>query len=272
VIEPLERRTLLSSAGAAAAGSLAPSQIGPIPTTTVLEVSKTTAVAAESVTLAATVGNANRNVPITSGRVKFVVDSPKHLLLGKVALNNSGEAGITTGKLTKFGTYQIEADYVPTGTRISRSVSAPVSVTVTPLVATRFLVTPEVKHGHVGGPLSFTVTALAANGQPVTNYAGTVSLSSPTDSFTIYPHEFYVTLWQHTARAEGVALSSLEPSSIPTIGLATFPVQQYTFTPADHGTHTFVDGITFGKAGAEVLKVTQANDAKIFGKTTFAIG
>ena len=29
---------------------------------------------------------------------------------------------------------------------------------------------------------------------------------------------------------------------------------------------------TFGKGGAEKLQVTQANNAKVFGRTTFAIG
>jgi hypothetical protein len=247
-------------------------QVGPIPTTTVLQVSTTSAVASESITLTASVKNANRGVPITSGRVKFVVDSPKRLLLGQVNLNKEGEAGITTGKLTNVGTYQIEADYIPTGTRIGRSVSTAVGVMVNPLMATRFLVTPAVSHGHLGAPLSFTVTALDARGQPVTDYVGTVSFSSPTDSFTIYPHNFYVTLWQNTARAEGIKLADLEPTAPPTTGLVSFPAQQYTFTPADHGAHTFVGGVTFGKAGAEVLKVTQANNAKVFGKTTFAIG
>jgi hypothetical protein len=260
---------LLSSAGAGALRN-GPT-VAPIPTTTVLEVSTTSAAASESITYAASVENANRKVPITSGRVKFIVESPKRALLGEVKLNKSGEAGITTGKLTKVGTYEIEAQYVPSGTRIAASVSTPVSVTVNQLVATRFVVTPEVSHGHLGQPLTFTVTALDAQGQRVTNYAGTVSFSSPTDSFTIYPHEFYVNLWKTTAEAEGIKLDELLPLVPPTTGLASFPVQHYTFTPADHGSHTFVGAIIFGKAGAEVLKATQANNIKVFGKTTFAI-
>ena len=36
-------------------------------------------------------------------------------------------------------------------------------------------------------------------------------------------------------------------------------------------THHFVGGVTFNKGGAEILKVTQANNAKVFGKATFAI-
>jgi hypothetical protein len=246
--------------------------VAPIPTTTILQVSKATAVASESITFAATVENANRKVPINMGRVKFIELSPKHVLLGQVNLNKAGEAGLRTDKLTEVGNYQIEAKYVPHGTRNAVSISAPVSVAVTPLVATRFLVTPDVNHGHLGQPLTFTVTALDAQGQPVTNYTGTVSLSSPTDSFTIYAHSFYVNLWKTTAQAEGIQLSALLPPAPPTTGLAAFPVEQYTFTPADHGSHTFVGGITFNKAGAEVLKVSQTNDSKVSGKTTFAIG
>ena len=38
-----------------------------------------------------------------------------------------------------------------------------------------------------------------------------------------------------------------------------------------HGTHTFFGGVIFDKAGAEQLQVTQANNLKVFGRTTFAI-
>ena len=57
-----------------------------------------------------------------------------------------------------------------------------------------------------------------------------------------------------------------------TPGLAKFSPASYTFTPADHGSHTFAGGVTFGKAGAESIQVTQANDSKVQGKATFAIG
>ena len=36
-------------------------------------------------------------------------------------------------------------------------------------------------------------------------------------------------------------------------------------------THTFMGAVTFGKAGAETLQVTQADDPKVRGRTTFAI-
>ena len=44
------------------------------------------------------------------------------------------------------------------------------------------------------------------------------------------------------------------------------------FTLADHGSHTFVGAVTFGKGGAETLQVTQANNHEVRGKSTFAIG
>ncbi len=261
VLEPLEERTMLSSSGPA---------LAPVPTTTVLQVSTTNAVASESITLTASVENANRQIPITSGRVRFVVESPKPRFLGQATLNKAGDAGITTDDLSKVGSYQLEAEYIPTGTRIARSYSALVNVTVSPLMATSFFVTPDVRHGSLTQPLSFTVTALNAQGQPVTDYTGTVSLSSPTDSWTRFSRGFLIGL-ESTAEDEGIKLADLIPVLPPTTGLATFPVEQYTFTPADHGTHTFVDGVSFDKAGAEVVKVTQANDAKVDGKATFAI-
>ena len=252
MLETLEGRTLLSSSSGA--GPAHPA----IPTETVIQASTTSAETSQAVTFAATVVNVNRNVPITSGKVKFVVESPKTVVLAEAKLNKKGEAGITTDKLTKIGAYQIEAVYVPSSSQISSSRSTPVTVMVNPLTAISFLVTPDVRHGYLGKPVSFTVTALGARKLPLTNYTGTIAFSSPTDSWTIYPTVVYTSL--------GTA-----PPPATSTGLASFPNQTYTFTPADHGTHTFVGGATFNKGGAEVLKVAQANNAKVFGKTTFAI-
>jgi Bacterial Ig-like domain (group 3) len=253
VLEPLEGRTVLStSAGAAAA-------LPPIPTTTVLLASTTSAETSQSITFTASVDNANRNVPVTSGKIRFVVLAPKPILLAQVNLNKQGEAGITTTKLDTVGAYQIEAQYVPNTTRIAKSVATPVTVTVSPLTAVSFLVTPSSRHGKLNKPVSFTVTALDAQKQPLTNYTGTVIFTSPTDSWTTLARGIYVSL-------------HLSPPPPQTSGLASFPITQYTFTPADHGTHQFIGGVTFGKGGAEVLKVSQANNKRVFGKTTFAIG
>jgi hypothetical protein len=261
MVESLEGRWLLSfSSGAsatAAASGRGPQHLA-IPTTTVLQASTTTAETSQAITFTVSVENANRNVPITSGRVKFIVESPRRSLLKQVSLNKQGEAGITTSKLSKIGTYTIDALYVPSGTRFAGSLSNRVLVMVTPLTAASFLVTPKVRHGHLGKPLTFTVTALDRQKHPLTNYAGTVALSSPTDSWTTFPPGVYVSL--------GISAPPRQ-----SIGLATFPDLFYTFVPSDHGTHTFVGGVTFNKGGAEILKVTQANNAKVFGKTTFAI-
>jgi hypothetical protein len=231
-----------------------------VPTTTVLQASQTSIETAQDVTFVATVVNANRQVAIASvGKVKFVVDTPKKVVLGVVKLNKLGEAGITTSKLGKIGEHQVEAQYIPTSSRFAASSATPVNMTVNPLTVSSFLVTPASRRGHLGGPLTVTVTALDAQKQPVTNYTGTVVFSSPSDSWTTFPKAVYVTL----------GISAPSPQ---TAGLATFATQSYTFTPADHGTHTFVDEVSFGKGGAESIKVTQANNANVFGKTLFAIG
>ena len=160
--------------------------------------------------------------------------------------------------LQQIGTYQVQATYVPSSGRFAGSTSAPVSVTVTPLTAVSFRVTPVVSHGDLNQPLSFEVTALDAQGQPLTDYTGTVVFTSPTDSWTILPAPAYKRL--------GIA----EPSA-DSPGLATFAPASYTFTTADQGSHTFVGAVTFGKAGAETLEVTQADDPEVSGTTTFAI-
>jgi hypothetical protein len=251
VLEALERRALLSSSGGATA-KLA------VPTTTALLASNTAIETSQAVTLTATVENANRKIPIASGRVKFVVEAPKRRVLADVPLNKKGLAGITTDKLTKFGAYAIEADYVPGGSQASKSISNRVTILVTPLTAASFRVSPDFRRGHLGQPMSFTVTALDARKRPMPEYTGTVAFSSPTDSWTTFQPAVYASL----------GVSAPPPEST---GLARFPSLTYTFSPADHGVHHFSGGVIFNKGGAEILKVTQANNAKVFGSTTFAI-
>jgi hypothetical protein len=166
---------------------------------------------------------------------------------------------ISTDKLQEIGVYQLQATYVPKSNRFAGSTSAPVTVAITPLTAASFRVTPVVSHGAVDQPLSFEVTALDAQGQPLTSYTGTVVFSSPTDS------------WAMLSPSEDAKFSIPEPSLDSPI-LARFSPASYTFTPADQGSHTFVGTVTFGKAGAETLQVTQADDPEVDGKTTFAIG
>jgi hypothetical protein len=220
--------------------------------------SSTSIETAQLITFTAAVENANRKVPITSGRVKFVIAAPKPRLLAEVSVNKKGEAGVTTDKLTKLGAYAIEADYVPGGSQTAKSVSNRITVAVNPLTAVSFLVRPVLRRGHLGQPMNFTVTALDSHKRPLTNYTGTILLSSPTDSWTTF----------HPAVYASLGISAPPPQST---GLATFPNLTYTFAPADHGTHHFQGGVIFNKGGAEILKVAQANNAKVFGKTTFAI-
>jgi hypothetical protein len=249
MLEPLEARLVLNAARPNVQ----------VPTTTALAVSQTNIETAQQVTFVATVDNANHPVPVTTGKVKFLVQSPTKESLGTVKLNKSGEGGITTSKLDKVGDYQVTALYIPSSSGFAKSSAGPVNVTVNPLVVSSFLITPETRVGHLGTGFTLTVTALNAQRQPVTNYTGTIVFSSPTDSWTTFPTAIYKSL--HIA-----------PPSPLTAGLATFATQSYTFTPADHGTHTFVRQVEFGKGGAETLKVTQANNPKVFGKTTFSIG
>ena len=66
MLEALEGRIVLS----AAASNLQ------VPTSTVLAVSQTTIEKSQELTLVATVDNASHPVPVTTGKVKFVVQSP----------------------------------------------------------------------------------------------------------------------------------------------------------------------------------------------------
>jgi hypothetical protein len=211
----------------------------------------------EPITLNATVNNANSSLP--AGVVKFVTVARHPVLLGQLSPANFGQQ-ITFGtdQIQKVGFHQVQAKYVPNTNRFARSFSEPITIAVTPLTAVGFRVTPVVRHGKLNKPVSFSVTALNKEGQPLTNYAGTIIFSSPTDSFTILPRDVYIKY-------------NLTPSAPPSSGLASFPISQYTFTPADQGSHTFSDAAIFAKAGAEVLQVTQANNPKVIGKATFAI-
>jgi len=227
------------------------------PTVTSLQAVTNSIETGESIAFNATVQNTNS--VLADGVVKLVTVSRHPVVLGEVAVSAFGQQlSFATSRLNKVGTYQVEAEYLPNTNRFAESTSAPVTVTVTPLTAASFRVTPSVRHGHLGEPMSFSVTALNAQEQPLTNYTGTVVFTSPTDSWTTFPRAVYISL----------AISAPPPQST---GLASFPNLTYAFSPSDHGTHTFIGGITFNKGGAENLKVTQANNAKVFGKTTFAI-
>ncbi len=227
------------------------------PTSISLQAVPNTIETGEPIAFNTTVQNANSS--LADGVVTFFTVARHPVDLGQISVGQFGQQiSFGTFALEKVGFHQIEAKYVPNSNRFAPSFSAPITVAVTPLTAASFRVTPVVRHGKLNKPLSFSVTALNNHGQPLTNYTGTVVFSSPTDSFSILPKEFYVKY-------------NLTPSAPPSSGLATFPTPQYTFTTADHGTHTVYGGVIFDKAGAETLQVTQANNRKVFGTTTFAI-
>jgi Bacterial Ig-like domain (group 3) len=212
----------------------------------------------EPIVLSATVQNPNSS--LAEGIVEFATVARHPVVLGSVPISLFGQTvSLTTFALQKVGNYQVQAIYLPNTNRYAGSSSAPATVAVTPLVASSFRVTPVVRHGRVHVPLGFTVTAVNGRNQPVTDYTGTVVFKSPTDSWTIFPKHEYATL------------GLIEPPAESTL-LATFNPSGYTFTTADHGSHTFLDAVSFGKGGAENLKVTQANNSKVFGKAVFSIG
>jgi Bacterial Ig-like domain (group 3) len=242
------------------------SQTTSAPTVTTLQVQPSTIETGEPVALTATVQNSNSD--LAQGVVKFVTVSRRPVVLGEVKLGLFGQpVAISSFKLEKVGSYQVVAKYLPNTTRFAASTSAPVTVTVTPLTAASFRVTPVVGRGHLGEPLGFTVTALDARKQPFPNYTGTVVFFSPTAS-PISLNKALVAELSSQASAEGETLG-LPPASPTSVSFVT---PSYTFTPADHGTHTFQNEVIFAKGGAESVEVTQSNNAKVFGKTTFAIG
>jgi hypothetical protein len=260
-LEALEDRVVLSETTTLALARtqvMATSRTALSSTETILQASNTTAEVGQVVFFVASVTNANTGKPVSSGRVEFFQEAPRLRLLGKVNLNKKGMAGITTTKLTQLGTNVVVADFIPANLRAAGSESQAASVQVIPLSVGSFRVVPARPFGHTGEPSTFTVTALSPQGQPVTDYTGTVMVTSPTDSNTIFSAHVYVAL-------------HLKPPPPVTMGLATFQPQIYTFTTADHGTHTFLDGVTFNKGGAEVLKVQQQNNSRVRGFATFAI-
>jgi hypothetical protein len=201
----------------------------------------------------------NHDSGLAGGVVTLTTVSPDPVVLGKISVGVFNRPiTVSTDVLKAVGTYQVQATYKPSTGRFAGSTSSPVTVAITPMTAVGFRVTPVVGHGGLNRPMSFSVTAIDAQGQPLTNYTGTVVFSSPTDSWTILPAPAYKRL--------GIA-----PPSNDSPWLASFTPQSYTFTPADRGTHTFVGAVRFGKGGAETLQVTQADDPEVYGMTTFAI-
>lgn len=226
------------------------------PTVTSLQVATNSAEAGAYNPFTVTVQNPDSS--LAGGVVKLTTVSPHPIVLGKTTVGRFDQSIDFSSNQLQVGTYQVQAVYLPSSNRFAESTSPPITVTVTPLTAVSFRVTPVVPFGWLNQPLSYRVTALNAQGQPLTDYTGTIVMSSPTDSWTILPPAVYT------------KLGILPPSNDSPL-LASFVPASYTFTTADHGSHLFTDGVQFGKGGMESLQVTQANDPEVSGKTVFAI-
>ncbi len=86
-----------------------------------------------------------------------------------------------------------------------------------------------------GAAFSITVTALNANNNTATGYLGTIHF---------------------TTSDQGAG--ALVPAD-------------YTFTPADHGTHTFTNGVTLVTAGSQTLTATDTSNSTINGAATVSV-
>jgi hypothetical protein len=227
------------------------------PTVTTLQTSANSIETGEPIGFSVAVQNSNSN--LAGGVVTLATVARHPQVVAQFQVNSFGQVlSVSSFKLEKVGSYKLDAQYTPNSKRFAPSTSAISTVTITPLTAAAFRVTPVVRHGHPGQPRSFEVTAINGKGQPVTNYTGTVVFSSPTDSWTIFPAATYE------------YLATLAPSNLsPT--LAQLSLSSYTFTPADHGSQTFDSAVTFNKGGAQTVKVVQSNDPKVKGIGTFSI-
>ena len=183
------------------------------PTVTSIQAVTNTVETGEPIVLTATVQNPNSS--LADGIVEFETVARHPVVLGSVPLNLFGQpVSLTTFGLQKVGNYQVQAIYLPNTNRFAGSSSPPATVTVTPLVASSFRITPLVRHGHLHVPLGFTVTAVNGRNQPVTNYTGTVVFSSPTDSWTIFPKHEYATLGLVEPPAESTLLGDIQPVGV----------------------------------------------------------
>ena len=243
-----------TSTSAPTAVTITPTTVN-APTVTSLQAVTNHVETGESITLNATVQNANSS--LADGVVEFVTVAATPLCSARSHVGTFGQqVSFTTHKLKKVGTYQIEAKYLPNTNRFAESTSAPITVTVTPLTAASFRVKPVVRHGHLGTPLSFTVTALNVQNQPLTTYTGTVVFTSPTDSWTIFPKSVYAASMDFAAAASVHGFGKFQPSVVH-LHARRSRVAHVSW-PRSHSV----------KGGAETLQVTQANNPKVFGKAT----
>jgi hypothetical protein len=103
-------------------------------------------------------------------------------------------------------------------------------------VSTILNVTTSTSTPTAGAPFSVTVTAENASGQTLTGYGGTIHFTT-------------------TDTGQGVALPP-----------------DYTFTPADQGTHTFTNLVTLVTAGPQTITATDTSDGTITGQAGVTVG
>jgi hypothetical protein len=230
----LEGRVLLSEVGGLAPSAQVVSDPNLLRTTTSLQASTQVSGRGRSVTLVATVNAPGISRPVSSGRVRFSVVSPTPETLGIAHPDSVGRATLKTSRLHRGVIYEVQAQYLsPHG--IYASSSDRLNVEATPPLVTSFFITAPRYFGAPGTPITYSVAALDRAGQPVPGYTGTIQFFSSTDRS------------------------------------AKFLTKTYTFTTLDQGTHAFVDGVTFQKGGAEVLKVNQVSNTRIKGEQDFGI-
>jgi hypothetical protein len=215
----------------AVAGGAPPAAIA---TSTLVQSKVRSTASGPQVSLSASVLTTKTHQVVSAGRVRFSVLSTSPIGLGATGLNHLGQARIQTHKLQQEGSYLVQAQFIPSGSLYAGSAGT-ITIDVSPPQVTSLKISTVHFFGAPGTPLTFAVTALDRQNHPVTDYTGTITLSSPTDH------------------------------------AANFPTKSYTFTAANQGTYTFDDGVTFDKGGAERLKVAQVNNTRIKGLATFGI-
>jgi hypothetical protein len=236
-LEVMERRTMLSGFLRPVTTPLAvelDANQASITTTTLLQSKTQTGAGSLPVSLTAKVLTTQGRRLVSTGHVRFSVESPSSVVLGTAGLNKLGMATIQTSKLDTAGAAEIQAQFIPSQHQYAGSLGS-ITVEVGPPQVTAFWISAAHYYGATGTPLTFSVTAFDRAKQPVTDYTGTINVFSPTD---------------HAAQ---------------------FSTKPYAFTSADQGSHTFVEGVTFHKGGAEKLKVVQISNTRIHGLTTFGI-
>jgi uncharacterized delta-60 repeat protein len=162
------------------------------------------------------------NEPLTA----ILVSDPAH---GTLTLNADGTFSYTpNANYTGIDTFTYKANDGSLDSNV-----ATVTLTITPVAATHFLVTAPSSSSTAGSAFNVTVTAQDADNNTATGYTGTIHFTS----------------------------------SDP---LATVPAD-YTFTSADNGQHTFTNGVTLATAGKQTVTATDTGTSSVTGAATVSV-